>query len=602
MNNTSFIDQLTQDYISQHFESAQKIHYTDLSKAENVTKVLYKDLPRTKMEGYPVASDFVSKDGKTCSTEEFEKLPDDKKKEYDLRFYYMPHSHELYVGTTGSGKTTGCVIPQLRAISSQKNKPNIFVTDPKGELFESNAKHLKDNGYVLYTLNFKDLMHSDRWNPLMELYELNQHINTLGSTAKMHVGTVPDNLIAFGKREDFKQQEYIEFDGYAFKNGEDIDKYLQLQHDILYAKLEGILDQYTNMMIAVTSKDDLTWELGAQELLKGLLLCMLEDSSNPESGFTKNMMTLRTVESYYQALRKPIYAEEITLPEHPLMQGKSKRALNLLSTALNTAPRTMKSYCSVFDTCIKDWFRGHILAMTSDNTVDLNTGNKPFAVFLVTRDYEKSDFLIAGLFIDWVYRHMVEDSEKHKNTRPFHFLLDEFGNIPKIRDFENKISTARSRNIWFHLVVQSYLQIEAVYQESYATVIRDNCNAQIFLGSQNRATKDIFSNECGKHVIPTLRSKLVPDSYEVTEVPLIPISDLDLIKPGQMYVKRLYAPVFVSQFVRSYKCAEWGFFKDYAEPHCFEKYAPTLPESFTSEKYTYKELEKPIESSPRRRW
>ena len=55
------------------------------------------------------------------------------------------------------------------------------------------------------------------------------------------------------------------------------------------------------------------------------------------------------------------------------------------------------------------------------------------ALFLITRDYEKTDFLVAGLFVDWLYRKAVEAHEKKLTKRELHFILDEFGNIPAIK-------------------------------------------------------------------------------------------------------------------------------------------------------------------------
>ena len=74
-----------------------------------------------------------------------------------------------------------------------------------------------------------------------------------------------------------------------------------------------------------------------------------------------------------------------------------------------------------------------------------------------------------------------------------HFLLDEFANIPKIPDFDNKIATARSRDIWFHLFIQAYDQLELIYGPQTANIIIDNCNQQAFLGSQSIATKERFA-------------------------------------------------------------------------------------------------------------
>ena len=185
---------------------------------------------------------------------------------------------------------------------------------------------------------------------------------------------------------------------------------------------------------------------------------------------------------------------------------------------------------------------------------------------------------------------MVKKAENVENPRALHFLLDEFGNIPEIKDLENKIATARSRNIWFHLVVQSYMQLDHIYDAKRSVIIRDNCNSQIFLGSQNMDTKQIFSKECGKHNIPTLESTLVSANNQISEVPLIPVSMLDHITAGKMYVKRLAMPVITSQYIRSYVCANNGSFKDFNEAKGLETLTPICIEPFTSKKYSFAKI------------
>lgn len=601
MNRYSIIDRLKAAYIDENLESAKKINYTELTKEQGVTTVFYDELPNTEVKGYPFASDYVDADGNSYDVEAFDKLTDEQQKACRLRYYYLPYSHELYIGTTGSGKTTGCVEPQLRAISSQKNKPNLFLTDPKGELFDRNAQHLKDQGYQLFVLNFKDLIHSDRWNPLLEVYDTKMEIKNLGKGCKMHTGKVKSGLKLVYPESMYSSASYIEYRGLAFPDGATCDNYIQFEKDYLEANIDGLLNQLAHIVINEQGMQDRSWEYGAQDLFKGIIQCMLEDAVNESSGFTRDMMTFRTIQQYYLALKEPIIGESITLHTHWLLQNKPHKVKALMSTALCNARNTMMSYCGVFDGAIKDWFQGHIFALTTDNTINLDDAgyDKPFAIFLITRDYEKSDFLIAGLFIDWVYRQMLKRAEENHSTRPLHFLLDEFGNIPEIKDLENKIATSRSRNIWFHLVVQSYKQIDVVYGEQRSVVIRDNCNAQIFLGAQNRATKEIFANECGRHYIPSLESRINPSVDTICEVPLVPISDLDLIKPGQMYLKRLYMPVVTTQFIRSYVCAKQGAFLGFNDSEGLKNCTPTTIESFTAPKFTFKKLaEKPKRQRP----
>ncbi len=586
----SIIEKIRNNYVEEYLESSKKVDYYNLSDKYGVVTVLYKDLPNTEMEGYPFASDYVTDEGMTYSVEQFLALDEKERAKCNLRYYYLPKFHELYVGTTGSGKTTGCVEPQLRAISSQKNKPNLFITDPKGELFDRNAKHLKDNGYELFIMNFKDLSHSDRWNPLTELYEKQMQLVTIGKDVKFCQGKPSKNLICVSPLSEYNDG-YASYDGKAFPNGDSLDTYIASQKDFLSAEVSSRVNELANMFIVVQNSKDASWEYGAQSLLKGVIYCMLEDAINPKSGFTKDMMTIKTIQDYYLSLRNYVLSNGNSLYDHPILKNKTRATISMMATALDNAPNTMRSYCGVFDGAFKDWVQAHIIALTTGNTIDIESiGDKNFAIFVVTRDYEKSDFQVAGLFIDWLYRKALEKAEETKNPKPLHFLLDEFGNIPQIKDFENKISTARSRNIWFHLVVQSYKQIDLVYNPERSVIIRDNCNAQIFLGAQNRKTKEIFAEECGKHFIPTLESRLKEENNTICEVPLIPVSALDLINPGHMFVKRLYMPVITSQFVRSYIAAQNGDFKHFNESNGLKTCTKIYFDSFSSDKYTYTKL------------
>ncbi len=596
----SFTEKVRSKYIRDNLEDSRRKSYTELNEEDGLVTVLYKELKNHVLDGYPIASDFCDKEGNTYNAEEFMALPKNKQRECDLRYYYLPHSHGLYVGTTGTGKTTGCIEPELRAISSQKNKPDLFITDPKGELFDRNATHLKKNGYKLFILNFKDITRSDRWNPLLEIYEIKQAAHNCGKDWKRGEG-YPEDIKLFDEKSSFDGKSYIEYDGYAFAGEKSFNDYVAFKKDFLEADIDSMINQLANMFIKVESSKDPTWEYGAQDLLKGLLHCMLDDSIDPTSGFTADMMTLKTLQDYYLELRSATTRGKYDLPEHPLMRNKSQKALALMSTALDNAPNTRLSYCGVFDTAMKNWFQGHIFALTMENTINLDL-DQPYAIFVVTRDYEKSDFNVAGLFIDWVYRKMLERQEQKKKWRTVHFILDEFGNIPEIRDFENKIATSRSRDIWFHLAVQSYKQIDLVYGEKRSVIIRDNCNAQIFLGAQNRKTKEIFAGECGNHYIPTLSSKLHAEDNTIWEVPLVPISELDLIKPGQIYIKRLFKPLIISCYIRSYICAEYGKYKDFNERDGLEKESPRGLIILNSPKYRFKAIFAEIEDPQNSDW
>jgi len=596
MSKNNYSINIQEKYMNDYLESSRIINYTDLHEMPDCFTVLYKDLPKKEIQGYPFASDYVSEDGMTYSVDEFFTLPEEKRKECNLRYYFAPYSHELYCGTTGSGKTTGCVEPQLRAISSQKNKPDLFITDPKGELFDRNAMHLEKMGYRLMILNFKDLVKSDRWNPLCQLYELEMSRCHIGENVEIRTGKVSAELEKYASDDKFVNQAYLVYRGKAFPDDASLKMYWDFERDYLDAKIDNEIAQLVNMLIPIKSAKDPTWERGSQTLLHGIILSMLYDASNPKSGFTKEMMSFKTVRDYFYAIkRKALSSTSCYINSIKCLKDKPEKVKMVLSNVLETANVTKQGFFSTFESAISDWFQAHVFALTTNNTItyDLMNDEKPFAIFVVTRDYEKSDFRVAGLFIDWVYTKMIIRAEDKKGVkRTVHFLLDEFGNIPRIPNLENKIATARSRDVWFHLFVQSYQQIEAVYDDEkncLSTIIRDNCNTLVFLGAQNYKTRETFSNECGRHAIPTLSSLLGYDKFDVQTVPLVPISALDLITPGKMYIKQLSKPVITSQYVRSYLAAANGDFK-YFDSNGLTNCSPTYLDSFNSKQYTFKLL------------
>lgn len=545
---TSMKASLAEDYIEQFFECDKKIGYRDLSSEDELVTALYEELPYSVISGIPVASDFVDKSGDVYSYEEFAALSAEERAECSLRYFFLPPYHTIIIGTTGSGKTTGYTEPFLRAMSSIKNKPNLFISDPKGEQFDHHAKHLRKRGYKLRVLNFKDPMNSDRWNPLLKLYDL-----------KAKIVKVKDRF----------------------------EKYM------LETELDSQINQLAAAFIIVKNERDPSWEQGAAELLKGILHALLENIDKKNSGFTRDMMNIMSVYHYYNALKKEFIGVDsnssASCTNHAFIKNLSDKTRNMMSIILDNANNTKRNFFGQFEICLRDWFMGHIFALTTGNTIDFDDDDgAPFAIFLITRDYEKSDFVVASLFVDAVYKEMLMKAERSpngRNERATHFLLDEFGNIPEIPSFERKIATSRSRNIWFHLAVQSYMQLEVVYGKERAAVIRDNTNSQVFLGSQNRETKEIFSKECGKHTIPTLSALYNDSDHGLETIPLVPASQLDLIKPGELYIKRVYKNVFVSSFVRSYQAAEAGVYNDFGDG--FKDELPRSEKGFDAPEYTF---------------
>jgi type IV secretory pathway TraG/TraD family ATPase VirD4 len=79
-------------------------------------------------------------------------------------------SHSLIIGATGSGKTA-CMVNPLVNILAKKGE-SMIITDPKGEIYETNAGLLRERGYNVIILNFRDPQKGNAWNPLTLPYKL----------------------------------------------------------------------------------------------------------------------------------------------------------------------------------------------------------------------------------------------------------------------------------------------------------------------------------------------------------------------------------------------------------------------------------------------
>ena len=600
MNKKSYSEILKDRFIIEHNENASVFNYAGLNKGDGVESAFYDELPNTEIKGFPVASDFVNKEGKVIHYDEFEKLNENEKKEYRLRYHYLPLMHELYIGTTGSGKTTTCIEPQIRAISSQKNKPNMFVSDPKGEIYLHNVRHLIDNGYNVQVLNFKNVKYSDCWNPLGEIYDKQMEIPLIGSDAIYEKGNKYDKKYKpYDEKEPFTNGYHILFNGLAFASYKSFASYVDGLRYLAHAEVTSLVNQLCSQMFPddASGNADRTWQNGSREYFNGVILALLEDAINPRKNFTKDMFNVKTLNDVFTLTTK--YGVEGHDEETKMFlnfkKGKSKECLDKIEIVSDTAASTKKGFQSTCQSMIGKWMNGHIFSLTTKTNIVLDDQEKPIALFIITRDYDKSDNAVAALFLNWVYRQFLEKAEKQERTdgisggRPIHFLLDEFANIPAIPDFEIKIATSRSRNMWFHLYLQSYEQLDAVYKADKASIIFDNCNQQIFLGSQSYQTKERFSKECGQKTIESLKSKLHGTGDELKTLPVIALSELNSIKTGWMYVKRIKRDVFESTYVRSYQCAKEGIFKNFNN-NSFEKYAPLNLTNPNLPQYQYKEV------------
>lgn len=475
-----------------------------------------------------------------------------EKKGKDVEIIATKQLHALIVGTTGSGKTTGFVDQNICVLARTKGKPSIVISDPKKELYEKHANHLIKEGYKISVLDLREPYSSARWNP-------------------MHVLTRRIRLIKELQNDlQFKDGKYYGA-GEVFLSYRDARTRVQELKDEIFENAMDLV--YT--LCPVQNHEQPNWEMGARNLIFGLVLALCEDCIKGK--IEEKQLLLFNV---YHNITKYCSEDTTALREY-LLEGRDEfsKVRGLVNTVLITSDKTLTSYLSEVNSYMQQLADDGILSLTSENDLDIvNMDESPNAVFIIVPDERFTRHRFVTLFITQMYKELVEKANlnlrRHQTEtailkRNTYFVLDEFGNLPKFENMEGMVTVARSRGIRFLFVLQSFSQLNVKYGKDIGDVIKTNCNVKIFIGTDDSDTRKEFSELCGQKKIKnfsvnTSVEHSASSSTGAGNQPLITVGMLERLngdEKGDAIVSvRGYEPIW-TKFTPSYKLAHI-YFKD----------------------------------------
>ena len=454
--------------------------------------------------------------------------------------------HALIVGTTGSGKTTGFVDQNIAILGRSKGKPSMIIADPKKELYEKHAKQLESEGYKISTLDLREPYSSARWNPMQVLIRRIRQVRELQND----------------------MQEYLAC-GEVFLSHSDARTRVQELKDEIFENAMDLV--YT--LCPIQNKDQPTWEEGARNLIFGLVLAFCEDVISGKMG--EKQLQLFNV---YHNITK-YCSEDTTALKHYLLEGREEfsKVRGLVNTVLITSDKTLTSYLSEVNSYIQQLSDDGILSMTSENDIDIaNMDESPNALFVIVPDERFTRHRFVTLFLTQTYKELVEKANtnlRRKETdtailkRRAYFILDEFGNLPKMENIEGMVTVGRSRGIRYLFVLQSFSQLTAKYGKDIGDIIKTNCNVKIFIGSDDPDTRREFSELCGQKKVKnfsvnTSAENPASSNTGASNQPLITIGMLERLngnEKGDAIVSvRGYEPIW-SRFTPSYELKDVYF-------------------------------------------
>ncbi len=345
--------------------------------------------------------------------------------------------HTLIIGTTGSGKSECVVKPQVNVLA--KKGESMIVTDPKGELYKYCGSYLKEQGYNIIVLNFRDPLDGNAWNPLTAPY-----------------------------------QNYI--------NG-NRDKATELLDDIA-----------TNILVDPKNKEAAFWERSAADYFCGLALGLFKDAKESEVNLNSiNVMS---------TIGEERFAASHYINEYFNLKGADSSEYIFASNTINAPNETKGGILSTFRQKIRIFSsREKLSEMLSYSDFDMRSiGEKKTAVFLIIHDEKTTYHSLLTVFLKQCYETLIDVAKQHGGKLPIrtNFILDEFANMPPLSDVDSMVSAARSRAIRFTFIIQNFSQLDDVYGKEVAQTIKGNCNNWIYLISTEMAALEEISKMCGE--------------------------------------------------------------------------------------------------------
>ena len=243
----------------------------------------------------------------------------------------------------------------------------------------------------------------------------------------------------------------------------------------------------------------------------------------------------------------------------------SKPAYINASGTVFTADETKQGIIATFKQKIKLFSsRENLSEMLSYSDFDMrNIGRNKTAVFLIVQDEKKTLHPLATIFIKQCYETLIDVAQESGGKLPYrtNFILDEFANMPPLKDVTTMVTAARSRLIRFTFIIQNFAQLTQVYGKENGDTIRGNCNLVYLISSEIAALEEI-SKMCGE-----VKSK---EKEKTASTPLVTVSDLQRLSKFEIIVLRRRMFPYKTRFQTDFE-VDWGRTYPKAVPPIREK-------------------------------
>ncbi len=415
-------------------------------------------------------------------------------------------NHSVVIGHTGCGKSRA--VCKTLIYSLLKNSESVIVNDPKSELYKATAGFAKQMGYDVQILNFRNPEKTlSFWNPL--------------AVIKKH----------YDKKE--------------------------------YAKASSLITELSNFLMAsIDNGNDKYWQTTAKGFLAAIIEMCLWINCEDECYSLKNILSFINVnENNLSTIRK------MTM----LLPTELNLTKSTIESVIDLPEKTKSCVFSEIQSSLNDFLVNEsLMKLFSCNDIDFEKfGKQRSVLYIIYPDEKKSLSSVVNAFLMQAYASLLDVCEATDADRlpvRVNFVIDEFSNLPALENFDNKISEARSKNIRYHLFIQSFSQLQQKYKSTAWTILSNATDWVIFSNKEFEFLSSI-SKLCGSII-----------DYNGCEKPLISVSEMQYLQKNKTNVQTVILRQGVRPYVTNlpyFDCTE--FYKD----------IPKVPD-FTIKKLEYK--------------
>lgn len=361
------------------------------------------------------------------------------------------NNNDLIIGPSGAGKTRGYVKPNIMQCNE-----SMIIADTKGNLISEVGPVLRNRGYKIIHMNFKELSEAYGYNPL----------------------------------------DFIRFD-------EKTGKYRE----------QDIMTVANVIVPAVRRVDDPFWENAAKMYATCAIAFVMEFLPKEEHSLKYVIDLISEIEgNNFRMLFDELCNTDpgsLSVKLYKLLKsnGKAERTESCILAVLNEKFNGLN-----FEAALKMY--------ANENKIDFKQlGREKTAVFLTISDTDRSMDRLISLFYTQALQELISSADNdYPDCRlpiPVRFILDDFATNAYIPDFDNITSVIRSREIYVSIILQSITQLNALYGQAKATTIINNCDNCLYLGGQDITTANYMSIKANKTMNTVLEMPL-NESYLFT--------------------------------------------------------------------------------------